>query len=150
LQKNPDSKDGFQFLAELYNLRLASIHQVKTALEWLTHCSTGMISSAVESLVIFLFIAGAKLEADLNDESWISRLIEFWEKKANLVAHNQGRPMCLLRDVIELRQNKWAPLRTPHWIPPTIDLPTIRFEPDSLIRLFQSDRMVQKIFESFL
>jgi hypothetical protein len=131
-------------LAELYNLKLVTIHQVKTALEWLNHCSAEMISSAVESLVIFLFIAGAKLEGDVKDELWINRLIEFWEKKANSVAHNQGRPMCLLRDLIELRQNKWAPLRTPHWIPPTIDLPAIRFEPESLIRLFQSDRVVNK------
>jgi hypothetical protein len=96
----------------------------------------------MESLVIFLFISGAKLEADVNDEIWMNNLIQFWERKANLVAHNQGRPLCLLRDVIELRQNKWIQSKQPHWIPPTIDLPTIRFEPESLIRLFQSDRMV--------
>lgn len=132
-------------MAELYNLNLVKIPQVRNALEWLMNCPNGMITSAMESLVIFLFISGSKLDADINDEVWMNRLIEFWEKKANLIAHNQGRPLCLLRDVIELRQNKWTPLRQPHWIPPTIDLPTFRFEPESLIRLFQSDRMVRFI-----
>jgi hypothetical protein len=117
--------------------------QVRDALHWLTNCSSGMISAAMESLVIFLFISGAKLNSEINDEAWMNGLIGFWEKKTKLVAHNQGRPLCLLRDVIELRQNKWAPVRQPHWIPPCIDLPTIRFEPESLIRLFQSDRMVK-------
>lgn len=142
---NPVSVDAFRFLAELYQCDLVTVDGVVTTLQKIFMNTSENLISAVEPMAIFFFTIGSKLDAEVSDRNWMSKILEHLKATAELLPlpSNQNRSLCLIMNVIELRNSNWEHQQPPQWFPCTASMFSNRFETEGFIRLFGEDKQVR-------
>lgn len=142
---NPTSVDGFRFLAELYQCDLIGIDCIMSALQRILACPPENLIPAVEPVAIFLFTVGSKLDEEVPDRNWITSILEHLKMTAEMLPllTNQNRSLCLVMNVIDLRNSNWEHQQPPQWFPCTASMFSNRFETEGFIRLFGEDKQVR-------
>lgn len=141
---NPTSVDGFRFLAELYQCDLIGVDCIMSALQRILSGASENLIPAVEPIAIFLFTVGGKLDGELPDRNWMTKVLDHLRMTAEMLplSHNQNRSLCLVMNVIELRNSNWEHQQPPQWFPCTASMFSNRFETEGFIRLFGEDKQV--------
>lgn len=144
IDANSTSVDGFRFLAELYQCDLIDVEHIVIALQKILARPSDKLTPAVEPLAIFLFTVGYKLDVEVEDRNWMTKILEHLKATAEAlpVLKNQNRSLCLVMNVIELRSSNWEHQQTPHWLPSTASMFSNRFETEGFIRLFGENKQV--------
>ncbi|CAL8074285.1 unnamed protein product [Orchesella dallaii] len=140
--ENPNCVDAFRFLGELYQCDLIGVDRILATLERIIALPSENLIPAVESIAIFLFTVGAKLDAEVSDRNWMSGVLEHLNMTAGMIPlpSNQNRSLCLVMNVIQLRNSNWEHQQTPQWFPCTASMFSNRFETEGFIRLFGEDK----------
>ncbi|CAB4021572.1 eukaryotic translation initiation factor 4 gamma 1 isoform X1 [Paramuricea clavata] len=112
---------NIKFIGELFKLKLLTENIMHDCIYRLLRAGD---EESLESMCMLMFMIGK----DLDREIAKPRMKQYFDHINKIIVAEKvsSRVIFMLRDVIELRQNNWVPLREEHYGPPITEMKTMQ------------------------